>query len=212
MYKVKICGICEAQHLHAAVESGASYVGFVFFEKSRRNISIATAQLLANQVPKGIVRVALLVNPRDQFIRDVLKNVPIDMLQLHGQETTERVKYIKKMTNLPVMKAIGVATKKDLVLVNKYERVADQILLDAKPAAEAKVPGGLGKSFDWDILSDFFCKKPWLLAGGLTSENIKMAIKKTRASQFDVSSGVEDQFGTKSKKKIFEFINTLKEI
>ena len=212
MYKVKICGICEAQHLHAAVESGASYIGFVFFEKSRRNISIETAQLLANQVPKGIVRVALLVNPRDQFIRDVLKNVPIDMLQLHGQETIERVKNIKKMTNLPVMKAIGVATKKDLVLVNKYERVADQILLDAKPPAEAKVPGGLGKSFDWDILSDFFCKKPWLLAGGLTSENIKMAIKKTRASQFDVSSGVEDQFGTKSKKKIFEFLNTLKGI
>ena len=119
MYKVKICGISEAQHLNAAVESGASYVGFVFFEKSRRNISIETAQLLANQVPKGVVRVALLVNPRITFIRNVLKNVPIDMLQLHGQETIERVKNIKKITNLPVMKAIGVATKKDLVLVDR---------------------------------------------------------------------------------------------
>ena len=212
MYKVKICGIREAQHLHTAVDSGASYVGFVFFEKSRRNVSIKTAQILANLVPKGVVRVGLMVNPRDSFIHKVLENVPIDMLQLHGHETVERVKKIKKMSNLPIMKAIGIGAKEDLAIVKKYEKFVDQILLDAKPPSEAKVPGGLGNSFDWDILCDFFCEKPWLLAGGLTSANIKMAIEKTRASQFDVSSGVEDKFGTKSKKKIFEFLNTLKGI
>ena len=210
MYKVKICGIRETQHLHAAVKSGASYIGFVFFENSRRNVTIETAQKLASQVPKEVLRVALMVNPSDEFIHRILESVSIDMLQLHGHETSERVRTIKRLSNLPIMKAIGIGKKEDLALVKKYEIVADQILLDAKSPIDARVPGGLGKSFDWNILSKFRCKKPWLLAGGLTIENLSMAIEKTGANQFDVSSGVEDKFGIKSVKKICQFLNTVK--
>ena len=134
------------------------------------------------------------------------------MIQLHGNETVERVDRIKSISKLPVMKAIGIKTKADLALVNQYEVVADQILLDAKPPANALSPGGLGQSFDWDILSNFKTKKPWLLAGGLNAQNVKSAIKKTGATEFDVSSGVEDRFGVKSERKIFEFLNILKEL
>ncbi len=210
MYKVKICGICEAKHLRAAVESGASYVGFVFFEKSRRNISIQMARSLVTGVPPEVVSVALMVDPSNEFICRVLENVPIDMLQLHGHETTNRLREIKNLTNLPIMKAIGVKSRDDLAIIEEYAIVADQLLLDAKPPKGAKVPGGLGNKFDWRILADFKCEIPWMLAGGLTSENIKTAIEQTTAFQFDVSSGVEDKFGTKSEKKIFEFLNTLK--
>ena len=211
MFKVKICGIREAHHLKAAVESGASYLGFVFFEKSRRNVSTEIAQKLAKATPSGIVRVALMVNPDDEFISRVLDAVPIDMLQLHGHETVERVSNIKAMTGVPVMKAIGVANKNDLSIVKEYEIVADQILLDAKPPLASNVPGGLGRPFDWSIINGFAFKKPWLLAGGLNSKNVKKAINQTGATEVDVSSGVEDEFGKKSETKILEFINILKE-
>lgn len=210
MYKVKICGIQRPEHVKAAVKSGASYVGFVFFKNSRRNVSIKVAEELLNNVPQEVMSVALLVDPTDKFICEILEKVSVDMLQLHGHETIDRVEKIKRLSKLPIMKAIGISSKDDLALINKYEMVADQILLDAKPPLNAKVPGGMGKKFDWDILAGLKYRKPWLLAGGLTAENVKCAIKKTGATQFDVSSGVEDKFGTKSKKKIFEFLNTLK--
>ena len=151
-----------------------------------------------------------MVNPTDTFICQVLERVSVDMLQLHGNESVDRVESIKRLTGLPIIKALGIRNKDDLGLINKYEIVADQILLDAKPPVDAKAPGGLGKSFDWDILACFQFKNPWLLAGGLTAKNVKIAQKKTGAIQFDVSSGVEDKFGRKSKKKIFEFLNELK--
>ncbi len=209
MYKIKICGIQRLGHLQAAIEGGASYVGFVFFEDSRRNVSIENAKKLADSVPNAVTSVALMVNPTDTFICQVLERVSVDMLQLHGHESIDRVKSIKRLTGLPIMKALGIRSKDDLGLINKYEIVADQILLDAKPPVDAKVPGGLGKSFDWDILASFQFKNPWLLAGGLTAKNVKIAQKKTGASQFDVSSGVEDEFGRKSNKKILEFLNEL---
>ena len=211
MFKVKICGIRETHHVKAAVESGASYLGFVFFDKSRRNISIEVAQKLAKATPSYVVRVALMVNPDDALISRVLDTVPIDMLQLHGHESVERVSNIKAMTGVPVMKAIGVGNKNDLAIIKEYELVADQILLDAKPPLTSDVPGGLGRPFDWSIINGFVFKKPWLLAGGLNSKNVKKAIKQTGATEVDVSSGVEDEFGTKSEKKILEFINILKE-
>ena len=211
MTKVKICGIRESRHLKVAVDSGASYVGFVFFEKSRRNVSADIAKKLSNETPIDVIRVALMVNPNDMFIKQVLDTVRIDMIQLHGYESVQRVRNIKVMTGLPVIKAIGVSDKNDLGIITKYEMVSDQILLDAKPPLNSNVPGGLGYQFDWSIIDGFEFKKPWLLAGGLKPENVKKAIKETGAMQVDVSSGVEDKDGTKSEAKIFEFLNTLKE-
>ena len=210
MVKVKICGIRESKHLRAAVESGASYVGFVLFAKSRRNISTQIARKLANETPSGVVRVALLVDPSDELILNILDNVSIDMFQLHGHESAERVLNIKTMTSVPVMKAVGIGDKSDLAIVKEYENVADQLLLDAKPPASSAVPGGLGRPFDWSLINGFEFKKPWLLAGGLNSKNVKKAVGQTGATEVDVSSGVEDEFGTKSETKIFELLNTLK--
>ena len=211
MFKVKICGITELRHLEVAVENGASYVGFVFFEKSRRNVSNFLAQKLANRTPCEVIRVALMVDPTDAFIARVLDTVSIDMLQLHGNESSARILKIKAMTNIPVMKAIGVSDRKDLALIKEYEMVADQILLDAKPPLNVDVPGGRGHQFDWSILNGFDFKKPWLLAGGLNSTNVKKAIEQTGATELDISSGVEDEFGIKSATKICEFLNTFKE-
>ena len=210
MFKVKICGIRELSHLEVAVKNGASYVGFVFFKNSRRNVSNTIAQKLASQTPSDVVRVALMVDPSDDFVKQILDSVSIDMLQLHGQESVDRVFNIKSMTNLPVMKAIGVSDKNDLGIIKEYEKVADQILLDAKPPVSSNVPGGLGHQFDWGLLSGFEFEKPWLLAGGLNSKNVIKAIKATGAMEFDVSSGVEDEFGIKSKIKIVEFLNTVR--
>ena len=210
MYKVKICGIREERHIQAAIESGAAYIGLVFFQKSIRNVSIESAQALASNVPARVKTVALVVNPCDEVILKILQNVQIDMFQLHGNETVERVQQIKDISRLPVIKAIGVSSKKDLHKVRIYETVADLILLDGKPPSDAPVPGGLGKSFNWRILSEFKFRKPWLLAGGLNEENVRLAAHKTNATQFDVSSGVEDNTGRKSEKKIFRFIEALK--
>lgn len=210
MFKVKICGINELRHLKVAVQSGASYVGFVFFGKSRRNVSIDKARELSMKTPSGVVKVALMVDPGDEFIGQVLDNVPIDMLQLHGHESIERVLNIRTRTRVPVMKAIGVSDESDLAVIREYEMVADQILLDAKPPLSSSVPGGLGQQFDWNIINGFEFKKPWLLAGGLNSTNVEKAIKRTGATEVDVSSGVEDQFGIKSETKITEFLNVLK--
>ena len=210
MYKVKICGICELGALNAAVASGSDYVGFVFFRKSKRNLTIKKARELSINTPQRVLKVALMVDPEDSDLKRVLEKVPIDILQLHGTESPSRVYNIKRNTGLSVMKAIGVSTKSDLERVDEYARVADQILLDAKPPIGSAVPGGLGKSFDWGILKGVKLSKPWFLAGGLNSKNLKDAIKFTGATKFDVSSGVEDAFGKKTEKKISEFINILK--
>ena len=207
MYKVKICGIKESRHLDAAVRYGASYVGFVFFEKSRRNLSLRSASLITRMVPNSVCKVALMVDPTDEHIKKVLENASIDMIQLHGNETRERIEEVKRLSRLPIMKAIGISLKEDLMQVKRFERVVDKILLDAKPPKNSLVPGGLGKPFDWNILSGFQCKIPWLLAGGLSVDNVKTAIKKTGAYEFDVSSGVEDKFGVKSERKIADFLN-----
>ena len=209
MFEVKICGICELSDLAAAAMSGANYVGFVFFDKSRRNLTLDKADKVIKNTPNGISKVALMVNPDDSFLKLVLERVPIDILQLHGRESLTRVSEIKSATGKVVMKAIGVSCRKDLFRVEDYSKVADLILLDAKPPSDSEVPGGLGKSFDWNILKGFELSKPWFLAGGLHSGNVRKAMELTGAKKLDVSSGVEDAFGKKSEKKISEFINTV---
>ena len=210
MLKVKICGISQSRHLKVAVEFGAAYVGFVFFNKSPRNLTLEKAHSLSLETPPGICKVALLVNPDDIFIDNLLNRIPIDMLQLHGSESPERVAMIKSKSRLPVMKAIGVSSESDLIQVKAYADVADQILLDAKPPSGSTVPGGNGRSFDWRILTGFSCAKPWFLAGGLNAENVNQALNLSGATQLDVSSGVEDKFGNKSETKISEFLSILK--
>lgn len=209
--RVKICGLKEAKHIHAAADAGASYVGFVFFEKSPRNVSIAQARDLALETPAGLAKVALTVNADNAFLDQLLDTVPLDMLQLHGKETPERVLEVKERYGLPVMKAIGIATEDDTKQIDIYGDVADQLLVDAKAPKGADLPGGNGLAFDWKLVKRKFWPKPWMLAGGLTPENVALAVQMTGAKQVDISSGVESAPGVKDPDLIRAFIKAAQE-
>jgi len=204
--RVKFCGLTRPEDVAAAASAGAGYVGFVFFAKSPRNIDIDAARALALEVPPGIAKVALTVNADDAVLDAIVGEVPLDMLQLHGGESPERVAQVRARHGLPVMKAIGVADAADLGQIDTYAAVADQLLIDAKPPKGAELPGGNGLAFDWRLLqSRKYWTKPWMLAGGLTPENVAEAARLTGATQLDVSSGVESAPGRKDAALIAAF-------
>ena len=194
---VKICGLRDAAAVAAASKAGARYVGFVFFPKSPRHLELSDAAALASHVPMGIRKVALTVNADDAMLDALTDAVPLDMLQLHGTESPDRVAEVKARYGLPVMKAIGVGERADLARLDAYAGVADQLLVDAKPPKEADLPGGNGLAFDWSLLQGRVWRCPWMLAGGLTPLNVAEAIRRTGARQVDVSSGVESSAGVK---------------
>lgn len=204
--RVKICGLSDAASVLAAAEAGARYIGFVFFAKSPRNVSVAQARELALAAPIGVAKVALVVDATDAELDAICAEVPLDMLQLHGHESPARVAQIRARYGLPVMKALGVARAEDLAQIAAYEAVADQILLDAKAPEGAALPGGNGLAFDWRLVAGYTFQKPWMLAGGLTPENVAEAIRLTGARQVDVSSGVEARAGVKDLARIKAFL------
>jgi phosphoribosylanthranilate isomerase len=204
--RVKICGLSDATGVNAAVGAGATYVGFVFFPKSPRNVTLDQARALALDVPSGVAKVALVVDATDSILDALLAQVPIDILQLHGHETPERVTAVRTRYGLPVMKALGVADLADLAQIELYAKVADQILIDAKPPRDAALPGGNGLSFDWRLIAGRQWTCPWVLAGGLTPVNVAQAVALTGARQVDVSSGVESAPGVKDATQIAAFI------
>jgi phosphoribosylanthranilate isomerase len=204
--RVKICGLRDKAMLAAAVNAGASYVGFVFYPKSPRAVTIDTARSLAIEVPPGVAKVALVVDADDAMLDALVAQVPVDMLQLHGHESPARVAEVRARYGLPVMKAVGVADAADLPVLESYLKVADQILVDAKPPRDAVLPGGNGLSFDWRLIAGRRWPVPWMLAGGLTADNVAQAISMTGVRQVDVSSGVETAPGIKDKELMALFI------
>ncbi|PIE10298.1 MAG: phosphoribosylanthranilate isomerase [Rhodobacterales bacterium] len=209
--KVKICGLSRPEDVAAAAGAGAVYGGFVFFEKSPRNVSVEHARALALYAPIGLAKVALVVDADDALLDRITGAVPLDMLQLHGKETPGRVAEIKVRYGLPVMKAVGVAEAGDVAVIDQYEDVADQLLIDAKAPKGAALPGGNGLAFDWELLRGRkYWRKPWMLAGGLTPDNVADAVRLTGARQVDVSSGVESAPGVKHVDLIHRFVTAVK--
>lgn len=208
--RVKICGLREPEHVEAVAEAGAAYAGFVFFEKSPRHVSVELARDLALAAPVGLAKVALTVNAEDAFLDRLIDTVPLDMLQLHGKESPARVAELRARYGLPVMKAVGIAEEADLAALKDYGMVADQLLVDAKPPKGADLPGGNGLAFDWRLVNRKYWPCPWMLAGGLTPENVAEAVRMTGARQVDVSSGVESAPGVKDVKKIRAFVAAAK--
>lgn len=206
MAAVKICGLTRAQDFAAVAEAGARYAGLVFFPKSPRHVSVSQAAALASAAPEGLARVGLFVDPDDAALDQVLSALPLDILQLHGRETPARVAEIRARHGLPVMKAVGLATAQDLAALWDYGLVADMLLVDAKPAPGADLPGGNGIAFDWRLLTGQRILKPWMLAGGLTPGNVADAIRLTGARAVDVSSGVENAPGVKDASLIRDFV------
>jgi phosphoribosylanthranilate isomerase len=204
--RVKICGLTEAAHVDAAARAGAAYMGFVFFPRSPRHLTLPKAAALALRVPVGVARVGLVVDADDAALEAILREVPLDMLQLHGHESPARVAEIRARFGLPVMKAVGVADAADLAAIADHAAVADQILIDARPPAGAALPGGNGLAFDWRLIAGRAWQRPWMLAGGLTPQNVAEAVRLTGARQVDVSSGVESAPGIKDPAAIAAFI------
>lgn len=205
--QVKICGLRTPEAVDAAVAGGARYIGLVFYAPSPRSVDPALAAQLARRVPTGVRTVGLFVEPDDEFLESVVGRVPLDLIQLHGDEQPARVAAIRAALSLPVMKAIRVATADDLAGVPAYEDTADRLLFDAKPPAKvAALPGGNGLPFDWSILAGRSWSRPWMLSGGLTADNLAAAVVATGAPAVDVSSGIEDRPGHKRPELIERFL------
>ncbi len=204
--RVKICGLKTLADVEAVAKAGAAYAGFNFFPKSPRSVTPEVARALAIAAPEGLCKVALVVDEDDAALDAIVNAVPLDMLQLHGHESPARVAEVKARYGLPVMKAIGVADEADLAQLLDYLLVADQILIDAKPPKDAVLPGGNGLTFDWRLLVGRKWLRPWMLAGGLTPENVAKAVQLTGARQVDVASGVESAPGVKDADRIAAFV------
>ncbi len=204
--QVKVCGLTDPQSVTDAARLGARYVGFNFFPPSPRFLTHALARDLALLVPEGVAKVGLVVDASDDALDALISAVPLDMVQLHGSENPARVAEVKARYGLPVIKAVGVADADDLAVLDTYLTVADQILVDAKPPKGAVLPGGNGLAFDWRLIAGRRWADPWLLAGGLTPENVAEAVRLTGAQQVDVASGVESAPGVKDPARMDAFI------
>ena len=186
-------------------------VGFVFFPPSPRNVSFDAARALGMRVKGRAKKVALSVDADDELLAAIVHALSPDLLQLHGQESPERVSAIKARFNLPVIKALAVEAKGDLAQVKNYASVGDWILFDAKAPADATRPGGLGKPFDWALLGGAIPGVPVILSGGLDAENVEEALRITRVPAVDVSSGVEHAPGVKDADKIRAFVRAARQ-
>jgi phosphoribosylanthranilate isomerase len=204
----KICGLKTAESIGVAIDHGAEFIGFNFFKKSPRYVEPEQAGALGRVVPANVLKTGLLVDDDDARIASILAAAPLDLLQLHGGETPERVAAVRAKFGLPVMKVIKVRDAADIARAADYEAVADRLLFDAQPPADMKnaLPGGNAVSFDWTLLQGFRSRLPWMLSGGLTPGNLAEAVRQTGAPAVDVASGVEDQPGEKSLNKIKDFL------
>jgi phosphoribosylanthranilate isomerase len=203
---VKICGIKTMAAMETALNAGADMVGLVLFAKSPRNVSLATACTLSGRTCGRAAVVALAVDPDDDLLAMIMRDLKPDMVQLHGAETPERVSDIRSRFNVRVMKAIGVSTAADLAVIPSYAAVSNMLLVDAKAPKGAAHPGGNGIAFDWSLVAGLDPGRPVMLSGGLDPDNVADAIRRTRLSGVDVSSGVESAPGIKDADKIKAFI------
>jgi len=205
---VKICGLNSAPAVAAASAGGAAMVGFVFYQRSPRAVEPSQAAELGRNVPAGIQKVGLIVDEDDRRIEEILRQCPLDLLQLHGTESPARCSAIKQRHGIPVIKAIKLAGRADLEPIDDYATHVDYLLFDAKPPISLTdaLPGGNAISFDWTMLKGRPVPKPWLLSGGLSADNLVRAVGQSGARLVDVSSGVEDRPGVKNPLKISEFL------
>jgi len=206
--QIKICGIGSHEALETAAEAGASHIGLMFYPPSPRAVAVELAAELADAAPQGVKRVGVFVDPDDALLEATLAAVSLDLVQLHGREAQARVDAVRQTFGKPVIKAVPIADPDDVAAAHGYEEVADFLLFDAKPpkSMPRSLPGGTGLTFDWRLIAGETWGVPWILAGGLTPENVAEAIARTGARFVDVSSGVERSPGVKDPKKIKAFI------
>jgi len=203
---VKICGLSTPETLDAALGAGADMVGFVFFPPSPRHLQFDVARALGQRVRGRAQKVALTVDADPAFLQSIVEALGPDILQLHGAESVAQITAIRRKFGLPVMKAVPIAVKEDLARIGTYATVADRLLFDARAPRDATRPGGLGNTFDWHLLKNVRSGVPFMLSGGLDATNIVDALRITRATGIDVSSGVERAPGVKDVDKMIAFV------
>lgn len=198
--KVKLCGFTEKESLRVAIDAGCDFVGFVFYEKSPRYITVESASILAAQIPTKVSKVAVLVDPDFDFLAKISQKFSPEFFQFHGHENVNFLREVrKKFPEIKIIKAFRITDVKDLEQVKNFEDVADLFLFDNKNP-------GSGKSFKWEILKEFSSKKDWFLSGGLNVNNVSKALKISGANMIDISSGIEKIRGQKSSELIKELM------
>ncbi|MCB1423578.1 MAG: phosphoribosylanthranilate isomerase [Nitratireductor sp.] len=213
--EIKICGLSTPEALETCASEGADMAGFIFFDKSPRNVTpqqAASLAALARGFQHPLKTVAVTVDAEDDSLDAIVAAMKPDFLQLHGRETPQRVAELKKRHGLPAIKAFAIREASDLEKLVPYEGITDRFLLDAKAPEGSDLPGGNGISFDWELLQALDTKTPWMLSGGLDAENIAEALAISGATSIDVSSGVEAAPGRKDIAKIAAFIKTVRDM
>ncbi len=202
--EIKICGLSSPAALDAVIAARAHYAGFVFYPPSPRHIGLDVAQSLGARAKGRIASVGLFVDADDDTLATAIAAANLDIVQLHGKETPERAAQIRARIGLPVWKALPVRSAEDVARADMYASAADLILFDAK-TPEGALPGGMGLSFDWKLVSGWKGRPGWGLAGGLTAGTVAQAVQLTGAPLVDTSSGVESAPGVKDVDKIAAF-------
>lgn len=212
--EVKLCGLNTPEAMDAAVSAGADMIGLNFYPPSPRAVTTEEGARLAQRAGARVRKAGLLVNPDDELLIRVTQSVPLDLLQLHGEIPAERVAEIRARFGLPVMLALPIAREEDFDAVAPFEPVADRFLFDAKPPKTMKdaLPGGNAISFDWQLLAGRSFRRPWMLAGGLTTDNVAQAVEISGAKAVDTASGVEEAPGKKSVEKIKAFVEAARRL
>lgn len=213
MVKVKICGLGEPETLGAALEAGADYLGFMFYDPSPRNVSFETAHELSQQVGSRSKKVAVVVDADDAKIGKIMRALEPDYIQAHGSESPDRIKALNALTGVPIIKAIKVLDAADIASAQKYAQAAEFMLFDAKAPEnlENALPGGNGISFDWGLMGAQTKRPQFMLSGGLHKDNLREAVRITKAPIVDVSSGVETSPGVKDVNLIRAFMDAAKQ-
>jgi phosphoribosylanthranilate isomerase len=207
----KICGVSTPEAVTAALAGGAGFLGFVFFDKSPRNLSLEAAARLAEPVrARGVKVVALTVDPSNAQLDEIAGKLRPDLIQLHGKESPSRVREVAVRAGVGVIKALPVAEAADLAAAAAYEPLVEHLMFDAKPPKDAAMPGGHGRAFDWTLLAGRRFQRPWFLAGGLDPWNVAEAARASGAPLVDVSSGVERGPGLKDPALIAAFLDAVR--
>jgi phosphoribosylanthranilate isomerase len=210
--QAKICGISTPEAVTAALEGGAAFLGFMFFEKSPRNVAPEAAWRLAQPVRGKARVVAVMVDPSDAEADRIAQILQPDLIQLHGRETPSRARAIGQRTGAGIIKVVPVSETSDLAAAGAFETVAEHLMFETKPPKDAERPGGLGQPFDWTLLSGRRFERPWFLAGGLDPWNLAEAVQQSGAPLLDVSSGVERGAGLKDPALIRAFLDAAKRV
>ena len=205
---IKICGIQNEDTLLCCEKNNVNFFGMIFYPKSPRNISFKNASLLLElSKDLNINGVGVFVNKKINELEEIIKNLKLRYIQLHGSEDEQYIKTLKKM-DVKVIKSVSISNKDDLKIIDKYQSV-DYFLFDYKPL-QGDLPGGNSKSFDWKILKNLETKKQWFLSGGINTNNIKQILGDINPFGVDLSSGVEKELGIKDNRIINNFIGKIK--